>query len=79
MKRLATTREAVVRERPEPTAEAPQHVGAAKGDDDTACREAAARLDYIAPIRTRGEERQAKQTIPGYQARRWVVEVCHSW
>jgi putative transposase len=27
----------------------------------------------------RGEEIEAKKTIPGYRARRWVVEVCHSW
>jgi putative transposase len=79
MKLLAATLEAVVLERPEPTAEAPQHVCADKGYDDAACREEAARLAYIAHIRTRGEERQAKQTIPGYRARRWVVEVCHSW
>jgi putative transposase len=79
MKLLAAPLDAVVRERPEPTAEAPQHLCADKGYDDTECREEAARLDYIAPSRTRGEERQAKQTIPGYQARRWVVEVCHSW
>jgi putative transposase len=79
MKLLATTLEAVVLERPEPTEEAPQHVCADKGYDDTECREEAARLGYIAQIRRRGEERQAKQTIPGYRARRWVVDVCHSW
>ena len=79
MKLLATTREAVVLERPEPTEEAPQHLCADRGYDDTECREEAARLEDIAHIRTRGEERQAKQTIPGYRARRWVVEVCHSW
>ena len=79
MKLLATTLEAVVLERPEPTEEAPQHLCADRGYDYSECREEAARLDYIAHIRTRGEERQAKQTIPGYRARRWVVEVCHSW
>jgi hypothetical protein len=25
-------------------------------------------------LRNRGEK-----TIPGYRARRWIVEVCHSW
>ena len=34
---------------------------------------------WTAPIRTRGEERQAKRDIPGYRARRWVVERTHSW
>jgi putative transposase len=75
----AHTLEAVVLERPEPTAEAPQPLCADKGDDDAEGREEAARLEYSAQIRTRGEERQAQQTIPGYRARRWVVEVCHAW
>jgi hypothetical protein len=26
-----------------------------------------------------GEEREGKEGNPGYVARRWVVEVCHSW
>jgi hypothetical protein len=26
-----------------------------------------------------GEEIEVKKTIPGYKARRWVVEVAHSW
>jgi putative transposase len=76
---LAETLEAVVVVRPEPTAEAPQHLCADKGYDDGACRQTAERYDYIAPIRSRGEELWEKQTIPGYRARRWGVEVCHSW
>jgi putative transposase len=79
MKLLAATLEAVVIERPEPTDERPQHWCADKGDDDAECREEAAWQESIAHIRSRGEERQAKQAIPGYRARRWVVEVCHSW
>ena len=27
----------------------------------------------------RGEEKQEKAAIPGYRARRWVVERTHSW
>ena len=34
---------------------------------------------YTAHIRTRGEEAKAKERIPGYRARRWVVERTHSW
>jgi hypothetical protein len=30
-------------------------------------------------IRTRGEELEQKLKTPGWRARRWVVEVCHSW
>jgi putative transposase len=32
-----------------------------------------------AHIRHRGEEAQAKREIPGYRARRWVVERTHAW
>jgi putative transposase len=30
-------------------------------------------------IRTRGEEISLKLRQPGWKARRWVVEACHSW
>lgn len=30
-------------------------------------------------IRTRGEEIDDKLRTPGWRARRWVVEACHSW
>jgi transposase len=33
----------------------------------------------IAHIRSRGEEWEEKEYNPQYVARRWVVEVCHSW
>jgi putative transposase len=75
----AATRAAVVIGRPEPAAEAPQQWWAAKADDDAECRAAAARQEYMAHSRSRGEGHQAKPSIPGYQARRWGVEVCHAW
>jgi transposase len=36
-------------------------------------------MGYVAHIRPRGEERLEKTRNPLYKARRWVVEVCHSW
>jgi putative transposase len=30
-------------------------------------------------IHTRGEEIRRKLRTPGWRARRWVVEPCHSW
>ena len=30
-------------------------------------------------MRSRGAEKQEKELIPGYRARRWVVERTHSW
>ena len=34
---------------------------------------------YTPHVRPRGEEKLEKMTIPGFKARRWVVEACHSW
>jgi putative transposase len=79
MKLLAATLDAGVLEWPEPTDETPQQLCANKGDDDADCRDEAARQEYIAHMRSRGEERQEKHPIPGSRARREVVEVCHSW
>ena len=36
-------------------------------------------MGYIGHIRGRGEEKQAYEKNPLFKARRWVVEVCHSW
>jgi putative transposase len=79
MKLLADTLDAVVVVRPEPMEEAPQHLCLDKGYDYDACRQEAEGRGYIPHIRSRGEERQEKRERPGYRARRWVVEVCHSW
>jgi putative transposase len=79
MKLLADTLDAVVVERPESTAQAPQHVCLDKGYDYDACGQVAEQHDYIPHIRSRGEEQREKREIPGYRPRRWVVEVCHAW
>ena len=34
---------------------------------------------YIAHVASRTQEKKAKQRHPGKKARRWIVEVCHSW
>ena len=34
---------------------------------------------FTAHIRSRGEEIARKLRTPGWRARRWVVEACHSW
>ena len=34
---------------------------------------------YTPHIRPRGEEKKEKENTPGFKARRWVVEVTHSW
>lgn len=63
----------------EPTEEAPQHLCLDKGYDYDAVRQTVAEWGYTAHIRRRGEEAQERRTIPGYRARRWVVERTHSW
>jgi putative transposase len=79
MKLLADTLEAVVVERPQPSAEKLPNLCGDKGYDYPDSRQEAVLHQYIPYIRSRREERQEKQDNPGYSALRWVVEVCHSW
>jgi putative transposase len=79
MKLVDATLEAIMIKRPEPTATQPQHLCLDKGYDYDAVRETLEAWSYTAHIRRRGEEVQAKRAIPGYQARRWVVERTHAW
>lgn len=34
---------------------------------------------FVPHIRSRGDEKKAKTRNPKYKARRWVVELSHSW
>lgn len=79
MKLLAATLDGMVLARPEPSAEAPQNLCLDAGYDYAAVREAVEARAYCPHIRSRGEERAAKERTPGWQARRWVVERTHSW
>jgi putative transposase len=79
MKLVDATLAAIMIKRPEPTATQPQHLCLDKGDDSEAVRETLEAYSYTAHIRCRGEEAQAKREIPGYRARRWVVERTHAW
>ena len=79
MKLAEPTLDGIVVERPQPTAEAPQHLCLDKGYDYPQIRELVEKWGYTAHIRARGEEAQAKEHVPGYRARRWVVERTHSW
>src|ERR687892_587651 len=79
MKLVAATLESVIVARPAPSAERPQHICLDKGYDYPQIEELVAQWGYTAHIRGRGEEKQEKAAIPGYRARRWVVERTHSW
>ena len=66
-------------QRPGPTLGRPQHMCLDKGYAYPEVRELVAMWGYTAQISSRGEERDAKRRLPGYRARRWVVERTHSW
>ena len=78
MKLVEATLKAMVIERPEPREENPQNMSMDKGYDYPEVRELVAAWGYTAHIRARGKEATAKEKIPGYRARHWVVERTHS-
>lgn len=78
MKRVEKTLENQIIERLFPTDDAPQHLCLDKGYDYLEVRQLIQTWGYTAHIRSRGEERQMKQQLPGYRCRRWVVERTHS-
>lgn len=73
---LEAVLDAVMRDRPRDT---PQHLCADAAYDTVNARAAIAARRYIPHVKPRHVEAAEKKTIPGYRARRWVVEACHSW
>lgn len=69
----------IVIERPEVTDDSPQHLCADKGYFGEPAEKSMVERHYIPHVRQRGEKIEAKRAIPGYRARRWIVESCHSW
>ena len=56
-----------------------QHLCADKGYDGEPALQVIVSKGYIPHVKRRGEEIQEKRNNPGWRARRWVVEVSHSW
>ena len=79
MKMVEATLESIVAERPVPRPAQPQRLCMDKGYDFAEVEQLVARYGYTAHIRSRGQERKEQQALPGYRARRWVVERSHSW
>jgi transposase len=82
MRLVETTLESIPVERPEPTKGKPQHLCADKGYDFPSVRELIAAWGYTAHIpvkKAKGAEPVEREKVPGYRARRWVVERTHSW
>jgi putative transposase len=78
-KLLAMTLEAIVVERPQPTAERPQHLCLDKGYDNPTGHETVATYQYTPHIRRIGEEKLDCYGQKTYPARRWVVERTLAW
>jgi putative transposase len=78
-KLLAPTLDSIPIERPAPTERRPQGLCLDAAYDNRESRELLASYALDAHIRSRGEEIELKLRIPGWRARRWVVEACHSW
>ncbi|MDD4521768.1 MAG: IS5 family transposase [Methanosarcina sp.] len=70
------TLDAIIIERP--SHKVTQNMCMDKGYDFPDIRELVGNYGYTAHIRRRGEE-NIRRDIPGYRARRWVVERTHSW
>jgi putative transposase len=76
---LRATLDAVVVERPQPTAEQPQHLCLDKGYDNPTGWQAVADHHYTPHIRHIGEEKLGANQEKKQPARRWVVERTLAW
>lgn len=56
-----------------------QHLCADKGYDGQPALQVIVSKGYIPQVKRRGEEIDEKRNNPNWKARRWVVEVSHSW
>jgi putative transposase len=78
-KLLEATLNSIPIERPKPSEQQPQGLCLDRGYDYESVRELVSGRGFTAHIHTRGEEIKRKLHTPGWRARRWVVEACHSW
>ena len=64
---------------PKPAVASEQGLWLDKGDAYAAVEATVRSYGYVPHIVPRDAERQLRETIPGYRARRWPVERTHSW
>lgn len=74
---LPATLDAVVVPRPPVEPRRPQHLCADAAFVGAHASQEMVQRDYTPHVRPRGEESQ--QRVAGTRARRWIVEVAHSW
>jgi putative transposase len=77
VKLLEQTLDGIVVFRPAPAPEAPQNLCLDAGY--VGAEETVEGRGYVPHIRPRGEEKKEIERNPDFKARRWVVEVAHSW
>jgi len=77
VKLLGDTLDNLVIERPKTSEKKPQNLCMDAGY--TGHQDEVERRNYIAHIRPRGEEKRKLEHNPGARARRWIVEVVHSF
>jgi transposase len=75
---LEAVLDSIVIERPD-IFERPQHLCLDKGFTGEPALETVVLRGFIPHIKSRGEEKTEQKQNPEYKARRWVVEVTHSW
>jgi IS5 family transposase len=78
-KRLDAVLGAIVVKRPCPPQRRSKHLGADAGYRSAENLRLIEQHGYIAHVVDRRQEADRKRRDPKKQARRWVVEVCHSW
>jgi putative transposase len=78
-KLLGATIEAIVVERPKPTAKDPQNLCLDAGYDNPTGRTTADKHRYVAHIRPIREEKPVKRGRKKHKPRRWVVERLMGW
>jgi putative transposase len=79
MKLAEPTLESIVIPRPRPTKKHPQNLCLDKGFDFAEIDELVEEWGYTGHIARRGVDQSQRKRVPGYRARRWVVERTHSW
>lgn len=78
-KRLEQLLSEIVVKRPLPTQRRSKHLCADAGYRGAELMRTIERHGYIPHVVDRRQEAKAKRRNPAKKARRWVVEVCHSW
>jgi transposase len=76
---LAAVLEAIVVQRPTPPERRSKHLCADAGYSGNPALCIIEEHGYIAHVKGRGQEAKEKRRHPAKRARRWVVEVAHSW